>query len=50
MWLSDSRWRGVSPANEDNRFGELKRVMSPISAMNTAANTGPTPRNAWIAS
>ena len=50
VWASDSRSRGVSPAHEHNRRGLSKRVTSPISATNTAASTGPTPRNAWIAS
>ena len=38
--LSDSRWRGVSPAHEHNRSALANRVTSPISATNTAANTG----------
>ncbi|MGB8994683.1 MAG: hypothetical protein WCC65_05175 [Pseudonocardiaceae bacterium] len=41
--MSDSRWRGVSPAHELSWPGEGNRVISPISARKIAANTGPTP-------
>jgi len=35
--VSDSRWRGVTPAHEHSCCGQAKRVTSPISATNTAA-------------
>src|SRR5205085_11504823 len=41
--VSDSRCRGVIPAHEHNRSAVAKRSMSPISATNTAASTGPIP-------
>ena len=47
--VSDSWCFGVSPAQEANCAGRRKRVMSPISATNTAASTGPIPSMAWIA-
>jgi hypothetical protein len=40
--VSDSRWRGVSPAQEHNGGAPANRCTSPISATNTAANTGLT--------
>ena len=48
MWprvtlVSDSRCRGVSPAQEHSRAGPGTGVMSPISATITAASTGPMP-------
>jgi hypothetical protein len=39
----------VSPAHEASCSGRWKRVMSPISATNTAASTSPTPGICWIA-
>ena len=47
--VSDSWCFGVSPAQEASCAGRWKRVMSPISATNTAARTGPTPGICWIA-
>ena len=47
--VSDSWCFGVSPAQEASCAGRWKRVMSPISATNTAASTGPTPGICWIA-
>ena len=41
--VSDSWCFGVSPAHDANCAGLAKRVMSPTSATNTAASTGPTP-------
>ena len=49
MVVSDSWCFGVSPAHEANCSGVPKRVMSPISATNTAARIGPTPGMVWIA-
>ena len=48
--VSDSWCFGVSPAQRGQllRAGR-KRLMSPISATNTAASTGPTPGMGWIA-
>jgi hypothetical protein len=40
--VSDSRWRGVSPAHEHSFSGRAMRVTSPISATKIAARTGPT--------
>jgi hypothetical protein len=40
---------GVSPAHEHNASAERNRLMSPISATNTAAMVRPTPSMAWIA-
>ncbi len=40
---SDSRCRGVSPAQLHRWPGLGNRLMSPISAMATAASTGPSP-------
>ena len=45
--VSDSRWRGVRPAQEQSLSGEEKREMSPISVTRTAANTGPMPGSSW---
>ena len=45
--VSDSRWRGVRPAQEQSRSGEEKREMSPISVTRIAANTGPIPGSSW---
>jgi hypothetical protein len=39
--VSDSRWRGVSPAQLHSCWGPGKRCTSPISATKTAARTGP---------
>ena len=39
--VSDSRWRGVSPAQEHSCGAPAKRCTFPISATNTAASTGP---------
>src|SRR3954451_963104 len=47
--VSDSWCFGVSPAHEANCSGVPKRVMSPISATNTAARIGPTSGMVWIA-
>ena len=47
--VSDSRWRGVSPAQQHNFSGRENRLMSPISATNTAAKVGPIPLICWIA-
>src|SRR4029453_12280369 len=47
--VSDSRWRGVSPAQEHSCGAPAKRWTSPISATNTAASTGPTPGMVWRA-
>ena len=41
--VSDSLWRGVSPAQEQSLSGEANRVMSPISTSRIAAVTGPMP-------
>ena len=46
--MSDSRCRGVSPAHEHSCPGFLNRVTSPISAVMTAASTGPMPGSCWI--
>ena len=43
--VSDSRWRGVSPAHEHRWAGSVKRCASPTSATNTAASVGPIPGN-----
>ena len=47
------KWAGVNfvylPAHDANCAGLAKRLMSPISATNTAASTGPTPGMAWMA-
>lgn len=40
---SDSLWIGVSPAQLQRWRALLNLAMSPISATNTAASTGPTP-------
>ena len=47
--VSDSWCFGVSPAHDASCGGPAKRVMSPISATNTAASTGPIPGICWIA-
>ena len=47
--VSDSRWRGVSPAHEHRWAGWVKRCTSPISATKTAASTDPIPDTCWIA-
>ena len=44
--VSDSRCRGVNPAQDTSRVGSAKRCTSPISATNTAARVGPTPGKA----
>jgi hypothetical protein len=41
--VSDSRWRGVSPAHEHNWSARAKRCTSPISATKTAAKIAPDP-------
>ncbi len=46
--VSDSRCRGVSPAQQHNFSGRENRVTSPISATRTAAKVGPTPLICWI--
>jgi hypothetical protein len=46
--VSDSRWRGVSPAQQVSFCGRPNRVMSPISAMKIAAKVGPIPLICWI--
>ena len=46
--VSDSRCRGVSPAHEHSWAAFLNRVTSPISAVITAASTGPMPGSCWI--
>ena len=55
MWqrwtfVSDSRWLGVMPAQEQRWRAGAQRVASPISATKTAAKIGPTPSIAWMAS
>jgi hypothetical protein len=45
---SDSRCRGVSPVHEHSRAVVRNLPASPISAMITAARTGPMPGNCWI--
>ena len=47
--VSDSWCLGVSPAQLASCSARWKRPMSPISATNTAASTGPTPGMAWMA-
>jgi hypothetical protein len=47
--MSDSRCRGVSPAQQASWPAVLNRVTSPISATITAARTGPMPGSSWIA-
>ena len=54
MWprltlVSDSRWRGVSPAHEHSSAGRGNRVISPIPATITAPGTGPMPGSARTA-
>ena len=46
--MSDSRCRGVSPAHEHSCPAFRNRVTSPISAVMTAASTGPIPGSCWI--
>ncbi|PKW14589.1 hypothetical protein A8926_2218 [Saccharopolyspora spinosa] len=41
--VSDSRWRGGSPAHEVRARALVKRATSPISAVNTAARGRPDP-------
>ena len=47
--VSDSRWRGASPAQEVSASALGNRDTSPISATKMAAMMGPTPGIAWIA-
>ncbi len=46
--VSDSRCLGVSLAHEHSCPGFLNRITSPISAVMTAASTGPMPGSCWI--
>ena len=46
---SDSRWRGVNPAQEHNASGLPKQDTSPISATIMAPMVCPTPGMAWMA-
>jgi hypothetical protein len=47
--VSDSRWRGVNPAQQQSLSAAGNRSMSPISAVKTAHRTRPTPGMAWMA-
>src|SRR5450756_2420843 len=48
-WVSDSWCLGVSPAQQVSFGAEANRVMSPISATNTAPRVGPMPGIFWTA-